>query len=236
MLKRWQRFRHYFGIGATQLEVHSRLAWVAYAASGAGMALLLVAGAFFLSPRNPALPQEAATLQARIVHLEQQLEQREATPVEQEVSYSARRQLSEKLGVLTEQQAVLEEDLAYALRLVPVGVPEGGTRLDRLMVWPDAVSNQTYHFSVLVGYTAGRSTQEFNGVLKFTLTVLRDGKTLQLSWPEKNQADHPEYQVSVRQWTRKTGELEIAPGDVLKKVELKLLQGNVQRALVTVTL
>jgi hypothetical protein len=235
MLK-WRHFRNYFGIGAPDLAVRPRFAWCAYTLGGAAVAFIVVLSALlaFFFFRDPGNQQDVSTLQARIRELENMLEQGGGAMTNLEVTYSANRQLSEELRILSDNQAVLEDDLSYLLGLVPVGAREGETRLDRLVVWPDAVMDQTYRFSVLVGYESGRKPQEFNGVLKFILTVSRNGKALQLPWPDKSQAGRPEYQVKVRHWTRKTGILEIAPGDVLKKVELKLMQGNTQRAVAAV--
>jgi hypothetical protein len=232
MLKR-QPLRRYFGIRAERLDIQPRFAGYVYALGGALATLLVMLSALYLS-RAPENPADVNALQARIAQQEKLLEQNGTLDLE--ITYSANRQLRDELRILADEQAVLEDDLSYLLRLVPVGMPEGGLRLDRLNVWPDPLSAETYRFSVLVGYESGRTPQAFNGVLKFTLTVMRDGKEAQISWPGANQAGRPEYQVSVRHWARKTGVLEIMPGDILKKVELKLLQGNALRATATVNL
>jgi hypothetical protein len=232
MLK-WRNFRRYFGIRATRLEIRPRFARLAYALGGAAAVLLMVLLLSF-SPHEAKEAPDVQDLQARIDQLEDLLEQNGTLDLE--ITYSANRQLRDELSILADKQAALEDDLSYLLRLVPVGMPDGGLKLDRLSVRQDPLSAETYRFSVLVGYASGRTPQEFQGVLNFTLTVMRDGKEVHLPWPAADQASRPEYQVAVRHWVRKAGTLEIMPGDVLKKVELKLLQGNALRATATLDL
>jgi hypothetical protein len=232
MLKRWN-FRRYFGIRAPRLEIRPRFVGLAYALGGAAVVLSIVLLLSFF-PREQKEAPNVQDLQARISQLEDLL--KENGTLDLEITYSANRQLRDELSILADKQAALEDDLVYLLRLVPVGMPEGGLKLDRLSVRQDPLSEETYHFSVLVGYASGRTPQEFKGVLNFTLTVMRDGKEVHLPWPAADQANRPEYQIAVRHWVRKTGTLEIMPGDVLQKVELKLLQGNALRATATVDL
>jgi hypothetical protein len=233
---KWRRFRHWFGIGAPRLEVRSRLAWFMRTLGGALVALFLTLAIFTVHHRESASPEDVPALRARIADLEKLVgESAQGTlSTNLEVTYSANRKLSETVRQLSDSQAVLEEDLSHALRLVPVGVPEGGTRLDRFIVWPDAFSGQLYHYSVLIGYASGRNPQEFQGKLQFVLTVARDGKDVEHVWPTV--AADPEYTVGVRHWARKTGTLKTLPGDLLKKVELKLMQGERQRASATAVL
>jgi hypothetical protein len=233
---KWRRFRHYFGIGAPQLEVHSRFAGYAHALGGALAAFALVLALSLFPRERVASLDDVSALRARIADLEKLIDEGEQGTLSTnlEVTYSANRQLSETVRLLSDNQAVLEDDLSHALRLVPVGASAGGTRLDRFVIWPDAASAQTYHYSVLIGYESGRNPQEFKGRLQFVLTVSREGKEAQRVWPVAK--ERQEYEVSVRHWVRKTGTLETLPGDVLRKVELKLMQGAAQRASATATL
>ncbi|MDR2164864.1 MAG: hypothetical protein LBO79_04380 [Zoogloeaceae bacterium] len=184
--------------------------------------------------------QDIDALRARVAELEDVVSQGDGALTNLQVSYSARQQLAEELRDLTDRYAVLEEDLSHALRLVPVGVPEGGARLDRLIVRPDALSTQIWRFSVLVGYESGRQPREFSGTLQLTLTILRDEKPVRISWPNQSRLSGIEYQqgyvVKTRHWARKTGTLELGPGDILKKVEVRLMQGHAQRAVAAVNL
>ncbi|MDR1647025.1 MAG: hypothetical protein LBR88_03185 [Zoogloeaceae bacterium] len=177
---------------------------------------------------------EVMALRTRVGELEEIVAQGDGALVNLQVSYSARQQLAEEVRNLTDRYATLDEDLSYALRLVPVGGAQGTLRLERLNVHADPLSAHSFRFSVLVGYESGRQPQEFSGTLKFILTVLRNGKLHELTWPEQDRMPEAEYQqgylVKTRQWTRKTGTLEVAPGDVLKKVEARLTQNGSLRA------
>jgi hypothetical protein len=241
---RWLKrpWRH-FGIRAAHVVIRSRTAWRAYAAVGAVITLACVLLFYGLgqSLRSPE-EQNVARLRARLEELEeaQTAQDDSLLASNQEITRSADRQLVDELRRLSDEQAVLKDDLAYFLRLVPVGAREGEVRLERFSLWPEAgadlASAQRYRFSVLVGYHTGRQTKAFAGTLKFVLTVVRDGQTLQRILPANaKMAAQPEYQVKTHQWVRKEGVLEIAPGELLKKAELRLVQANTARAVASVT-
>lgn len=232
---RLKRFRHRFGIRAQRLEVRPRFAWYAYAFAGAAAALLLVSLVFLLGHflRSPEV-RDVEALQARLAQLEEQVLQGGGALSSLEMTSSANRLLGDELRALADDHAILKDDLAYFLRLVPVGSREGETRLDRLMLRPEPVVPHRYRYSVLVGYQSGRQPQEFSGALQFTLTVLRNGKEVQISWPERQSSASPEYAVRTRHWLRKEGVLEVEAGDQLKRVDLKLLQGKAVRAATSV--
>ena len=161
--RKLKRFRHRFGIRAPRLEVRPHFAWYAYASGGALVALFLVAVLFLLSHyfRSPEV-RDMETLQARLAQLEGQVLQGGGALTSLEMTSSANRLLSDELRTLADDHAVLKDDLAYLLRLVPVGAREGEVRLDRLMVRPDPVVPHRYRFAVLVGYQSGRQPQELS--------------------------------------------------------------------------
>jgi hypothetical protein len=243
-MHRLRRLWQNFGIGATRVDIRSHAAWyadIALGAAGTLVCVLLVYGAwqYLRSPEEV----NVENLRARLEELEGQAAQDDGVLASNlEITRSANRQLSDELRLLSDEQAVLKDDLAYFLRLVPVGTSEGELRLDRFIVRPETVTDaaagavQRYHYSVLVGYHAGRQTGEFVGTLKFVLTVEQDGKPLQRILPaDAPMTALPQFQVTTHQWVRKEGVLEVAPGEVLKKVELRLVQANRARAVASVT-
>jgi len=205
-----------------------------------GFVLGVLLSLYLFPSLPPPVSEDAVAYEARITELENILAQGDGALTNLQISYSARQQLAEELRDLADRYAALDEDLSYALRLVPVGGPEGGVRLERFTVRADALSAQAFRFSVLVGYESGRRPQEFSGVLQFVLTVSRNGQLTQVNWPKPEQVSESEYQqgyqVNTRHWVRKTGTLEVLPGDVLKKIEVRLMQDNTLRATAAVDL
>ncbi|MDR1349448.1 MAG: hypothetical protein LBJ59_01455 [Zoogloeaceae bacterium] len=241
-MRQTERLRRYFGIYASSMEVRPRAIWCAHAALGATGMLLLVALAYFWiqTTRSPQ-ERDVEVLQARLAELEARVLQDDGALTNLEVTHSANRQLSDELRVQSDDQAVLKDDLAYFLNLVPVGTREGEVRLDRFVLRPDPLSTYTnpatarhYRYSVLAGYHAGRQTLEFTGALQFVLSVTRQGKPLELYWPENQTATPEEYQIKTHHWVRKEGVLSMVEGDVLNKAELRLVQGNTIRATATI--
>ncbi|MDR2636841.1 MAG: hypothetical protein LBB55_00725 [Zoogloeaceae bacterium] len=218
-----RRFRIYAG----RPEIHARSTRYFYLATGALGMLLLLSVVYILCPPRSPEEKNAAVLQERIDSLEGRLQEGGGSVLlDLEMAHSARRKLEEDVHTLSGDLATVKDDLAYFLRLVPVGTREGEVRLERFALRPDPNSAGLYRFSVLVGYHAGRQTTEFVGRLQFLLVVERGGKTVRLRWPsDQKVAARPEYQVKTRQWERKEGVLRLAPDDVLKKAELSVIQG-----------
>lgn len=243
-MHRLKRLWQIFGIGAERVEIRSHAAWYADIALGAvgTLVLVLLAYGVWYSQRSPEAVN-AESLRARLEALEAQAAEDDGVLASTlEITRSANKQLSDEMRLLSDEQAVLKDDLAYFLRLVPVGTSEGELRLDRFIVRPETVTDaaagaaRRYHYSVLVGYHTGRQTGEFVGTLKFVLTVEQDGKTLQRVLPaDATMGALPQYQVKTHQWVRREGVLEVAPDEVLKKVELRLVQANRARAVTSVT-
>jgi hypothetical protein len=240
---RWTgRLRQYFGIYALSMEVRPRAIWCAHVAVGAiGMLLLMSLVYFWMYATRSPQEQDVEVLRARLAELEARVLQDDGALTSLEVTRSSNRQLADELRVQSDDQAALRDDLAYFLNLVPVGTREGEVRLERFILRPDPLSRtdaaaQHYRYSVLAGYHAGRQTLEFTGTLQFVLSVTRQGKPLELYWPEDKTASPPEaYHVRIRHWMRKEGVLSVAEGDVLNKAELRLVQGNTIRATATIT-
>ncbi|MDR0736275.1 MAG: hypothetical protein LBF51_05500 [Zoogloeaceae bacterium] len=225
------------------MAIRPRTLWCAHTALGAVGMLLLVALVHFWTQMSRS-PQErdVEVLRARLAELEARALQGDGVLTSLEIAHSANRQLSDELRTQLGEQAVLKDDLAYFLNLVPVGTREGEVRLERFVLRPDPLSAQTnsamarhYRYSVLAGYHAGRQTLEFTGTLQFILFVTRKGEALELHWPENRTAAPEEYQVKTHHWVRKEGELSVAEGDTLNKAELRLMQGNAVRATATIT-
>ncbi|MCL2021576.1 MAG: hypothetical protein FWG81_05650 [Betaproteobacteria bacterium] len=233
----FQRLRRDSGIRASKLIIRPRAAGYTQVALGvvAALAFFLAGYGAHVMTRSPE-EQDAIALRERVAQLEETLRDGGSALTSLEMTRSAKRGLEEELHNLSGDLAVAKDDLAYFLQLVPVGIREGEVRLERLSVRSDPSVAGQYRFSVLVGYHAGRQTAGFNGRLQFLLSVERDGNLVQVVWPDSREADaRPDFLVQTHQWIRKEGVMTLSAGEVLKKAELLLLQGDVRRAAASVT-
>ncbi|MCL2075303.1 MAG: hypothetical protein FWH15_02460 [Betaproteobacteria bacterium] len=235
MRRLFQRLHRYSGIRASKLTIRPSAVGYAQVAIGAvgALVIFLLGYGINIMMRSPE-EKDIIAMRERIAHLETTLNDSGSEAAKLEMTRSANRGLEEELRNISGDLAIVKDDLAYFLQLVPAGTREGEVRLERLSVRSDPSVAGQYRFSVLIGYHGGRQTAGFAGRLQFLLTVERDGSPVQFVWPD-NKDVSPDFHVKIHQWVRKEGIISLASGDVLKKAELLLLQGDVQRTAASVT-
>jgi len=232
-----RRLRRYSGISANKVVIlPSAVGYIQLAVAAAvAIAFFILGYCFNILTRSPE-ERNIITLQEQVAQLENDLLESGSALTSLEMTRSAKRGLEDELRNVSVELAVVKDDLAYFLRLVPVGTREGEVHLERLSVRSDPNVAGQYRYSVLVGYHAGRHTVGFTGRLQFLLTVERNGQLVQVSWPNAQETGMlSDFQVQTHQWVRKEGIIPLASGDVLKKVELSLLQGNVRRTATSIS-
>ncbi|MDR1849467.1 MAG: hypothetical protein LBQ75_05465 [Zoogloeaceae bacterium] len=238
MRSRWfRRLHHYSGIRADKLVIlPSAIGYYQLAiAAVIAMAFFLLGYGANVITRSPE-ERNVADLQAKVAELQTSLDESGSALTSLEMTRSAKRGLEDELRSISSDLAVVKDDLAYFLGLVPVGTQAGEVQLERLSIRSDPNIEGQYRYSVLVGYNAGRQTIGFTGRLQFLLDVERNGQKVQIVWPDPKESGMlSDFRVQTHQWVRKEGLISLAPNDVLKKAELLLFQGDVRRTATSVT-
>jgi hypothetical protein len=225
-----------FGIAAPRVAVTTHVAWywrwLGYVAAGAivvavgwttydyGMELAgfrRSEAASALATLNDEIRQrgvEIAALRSRAAAAEQQLQIERATYAE----------LARQVKALGGENASLREDLAFFQSLMAAGGKEGAVSVNRFRVHPEALPGE-YRYRLLLVQT-GQRVKEFHGKLQFVLNLEQDDRKFALTLPQEGEKTPKEYQVSFKFFQRVEGTFKVAPGAVVKSMQVRVFENG----------
>jgi hypothetical protein len=221
-----------YGITAPRVAVHTQapwyLRWLALA-----VAVAVVAGFAWLTydfgrSHGGFDSGEARAEQARLESLISELQtengdlrdQLAAAERQVQIETATQGNLAGQLKVLTDENALLKEDLAFFQTLMTSSseAPAGVT-INRFRVHPDALPGE-YRFQLLVAQSRGRS-KEFQGRLQLIVDLVQDGQTQVFKF-----------------YQRVEGTFTVPPEASVTRVQVRVLENGVEmpRASQTVNL
>lgn len=147
-----------------------------------------------------------------------------------QIEQSARTSLTAQLRALTDENALLKEDLAF-FETVGVGHREGtgGVVINRLRVEPQALPGE-YRYRMLLVQGRWR-TQGFRGRLELVVDLERDGRPEVRVIPAAGERDGSAYQLDFRLYQRVDGTFTLPAGAVLRRVQVRLFEAGAQTPL-----
>lgn len=236
-----RRLRGRFGIAAPRVAVTTHIPWYwrALAVTLMAAVALALAGWIYNAGRQFAgfdrseSTQEIVALQGRVVELDTELGRMRKLAAAGESSLQIERttqqQLVQQVRILEEDNARLKADLAAFEQLSSGDGQPGGLTIGRLRIEPTGKAGE-YRYALLAMYRSAIKSHEFNGALKFILTLQRDGRDAIMEIPAPTDAAASQYQVSIRNFRKIEGILVLPAEAVVKRVEVRIVQGGVVKA------
>jgi hypothetical protein len=230
-----RKLRRKFGISAKRVTVHSQVAWYwRWLAMGAifGCVVALTWLAYDLGRRNAGFDQsEADREQSRLVEANRKLEgenaalRKEIAAVERQlqIELSTQGNLSGQIQVLSEENALLKEDLAFFQTLMASGGEPGGVSINRFRVQPDALPGE-YRYRLLIVQSKQR-VREFAGRLQFVVDMEENGRPTVITIPAENDASQA-YNLAFKFYQRIDGTFMLPPGAVVRRVQVRVLENG----------
>ena len=225
-----------FGISAPRVAVRTHIAWywrwLGYVALGAfvfgvgwttydyGMEL----AGFRQSEAARALArlnEEIRQREARILELRSQVAAAERQMQIERATYG---DLAKQVKLLAEENAVLREDLGFFQSLMAAGGKEGALSINRFRVQPEALPGE-YRYRLLLVQN-GQRVKEFQGTLQFVLNLEQGDRKFALTLPQEGEANTKEYQVSFKFFQRVEGTFKVAPGAVVKSLQIRVFENG----------
>ncbi len=233
-----RRLRGRFGISAPRVAVRPHVPWYWRALVSALLlaAILLMAGWVFDTGRRFAgydsyvAKQDVDDLRERVVSLQHEADSlrriSNASESRLQIERTAQQQLSEQVRRLEAEKEHLKEDLAAFENLVLGDVRSTSIGIHRLQVEPGSSAGGTYRYRLLLAASSLRPDRDFKGHLQLVVTLQHDDKTAILLIPGPGATDAAKYLVNFKHFRRIEGEFALPEGAVMKKFEIRLMQGD----------
>ena len=176
-----------------------------------------------LSASNSKLQQEIGEIRGQLAQGERQLQMERATYAD----------LVKQMKALTGDNAGLKEDLAFFQTLMPSGGREGGVAINRFLVQNDALPGE-YHYRLLLTQT-GQRNKDFQGTLQFVVNLQQDSKKVVMTLPSESDKESKGFKLNFRFYQRIEGTFRVAPGAVVKSMQVRVFENGVSEPKLTQT-
>ncbi len=235
-MTRFRSIRRRFGISAPRVAVQAHIPWYLRWILMFGMLMLAAAFALLaydLGRRYAGYDRsEAEELRSRIADRNAKLEsentsfRKDLAAIERQmqIEQSTHGNLSLQVKALSEENALLKEDLAFFQTLMSSGGDPGGISINRLRVQRDAIPGE-YRYRLLVVQSKQR-VKEFVGHLQLVIDLEEGGKASVLALPKEGDKD-PAYNLNFKFYQRIDGVFTVSPEAVVKRVQVRVLENGV---------
>lgn len=132
--------------------------------------------------------------------------------------------LGRQVKLLSEENAALKEDLALFQSLMASGEKEMGLSINRFRVQPDSLPGEYRYRFLLV--QSGQRVKEFQGTLQFVVNLEQGDRKFVVTLPLEEQKSAKEYQVSFKFFQRVEGTFKVAPGTVVKSLQVRVFESG----------
>lgn len=228
-----------FGIAAPRVAVHTHLPWHLrfLGITVAGLLVLLLAWMTYEFGRSLAgyhsgraaeeqarLAEEVSRLRDENVELRRKLASAERSS---QIEQSTQGNLTGQLKALSDENALLKEDLAFFQTLMTSGAAESatGVTVNRFRVQPDAMPGEfRYQLLVVQARTRGK---EFQGKLQLVVDLLKDGQPQVVVLPRTGDKAEP-FALTFKFYQRVEGVFKVPPDAQVKRVQVRVLEEGVE--------
>jgi hypothetical protein len=232
-----RRLKRKFGIAAPRVAVRTHTPWyMRWVSVLIAVSVTLVIAwytydkgrslAGFQSGRAAA---ELEKLSEQIAHLRDENEemrtQLAAMERQMQIEDATHGNLASQMKALTDENALLKEDLAFFQTLMTNnGDTTGGVSINRFRVRADALPGE-YRYQLLLVQSRTRS-REFQGKLQLVVDMVQDGQPQVLVLPH-NQDKGP-YNLNFKFYQRVEGVFHVPPEATVKRVQVRVLENGTE--------
>jgi len=232
-----RRLKRKFGIAAPRVAVRTHAPWyVRWIGAIVAVSCMLIFAwytfdwgrslAGFQSGRAAA---ELARLSEQVVHLRDENDemrtQLAAMERQMQIENATHGNLAGQLKALTDENALLKEDLAFFQTLMTAnGDAVSGISINRFRVRADALPGE-YRYQLLLVQSRTRS-REFQGKLQLVVDMVQDGQPQVLVLPHGEEKGP--YNLSFKFYQRVEGVFHVPPEATVKRVQVRVLENGTE--------
>jgi hypothetical protein len=226
-----------FGISAPRMSVRAHVPWywrwfvivvIGVLVAGAGWATYhfgMEFAGFRQSESERALSRLDEELKQRDAQLAELRSKVAAAERQLQIERATYTDLSRQLKSLSDENAVLREDLAFFQSLMPAGSKDAGAvSINRFRVQPESVPGE-YRYRLLLVQT-GQRVKEFQGNVEFVLNVEQSERKFVVMLPTEDNRSATEYQLNFKFFQRVEGTFKVAPGAVVRSMQVRVFENG----------
>lgn len=229
----WQRVKRNFGISASRLAVRPYIPWylrwsltVPFVLAALGLAWWAYGSGLELAGfhRGKAM-EELTSLRDQVARLESENKQltSQVTQYERQIQIeqSSYQETSKQLKNLSDENARLQEDLAFFQNLTAVRGKEGELGLHRLRLENDKIPGE-YHLRMLL-VQSGQRVKQFSGSYQLVATVLRNGQRTTHIFPQEA-SGNAQFQLSFKYYQRVEQNIQLPQDAQLENIQVRIFE------------
>jgi hypothetical protein len=140
------------------------------------------------------------------------------------IERAAQKQLVAQVKVLEAENTRLKEDLAFFESLLPADTGPSGVAIRRLKAEISGPNQLRYRLLVM---QKGKGERDFVGNLQFVVTVVLNGKSAMMIFPESTPSateDPNKYKLGFKHYQRVEGMLTLPEGALIKSVQARVME------------
>jgi len=232
---RIRQFKRKFGISAPRLAVRPHVPWyvrwaivLPFVLGAAGLVWwaydsgLEFAG-FHRGQTEHELSQlreQVATLKVENARLSSQAASFER---QAQIEHSANQETGKQLKGLNEENARIQEDLAFFQSLTLSGKHEAELSIHRLKVEHDTLPGE-YRYRLLLVQSGSEREKEFQGNLQLLVNTQRNGKKMVIVFPQENAAENTAYQLNFKYYQRVEHSFQLPPDTFVESIQVRVFE------------
>lgn len=132
--------------------------------------------------------------------------------------------LAKQVKTLSDENATLKDDLAFFQSLLPAAGQDDAIALGRIKVEPDSIPGEFKYRLLLV--QGGQRPNDFQGHVQIVVSGLQGNEKIVVALPPVADGKLREYQLNFKSFQRVEGTFKMAPGAVVKTVQVRVYQNG----------
>lgn len=230
-----RQLRRKFGISAPRLAVRPHVPW--YVRWAVVLPFVLAAGGLvwwaydsgleFAGFRRGQAEHELTQLREQVSALKAEnarLSSQAASFERQaQVEHAANQETGKQLKGLNEENARLQEDLAFFQSLTLSGKREAELSIHRLKVEHDTLPGE-YRYRLLLVQNGPQRAKEFQGSLQLLVNTQHNGKKSVMVFPQENAPEDAAYRLNFKYYQRVERSFQLPPDMSVESIQVRIFE------------
>jgi len=230
-----RQFKRKFGISAPRLAVRPHVPW--YVRGAVVLPFVLVAailvwwaydsGLEFAGFHRGQAEQELTSLREQVASLKMEnarLSSQAASFEKQaQIEHAANLETGKQLKGLNEENARIQEDLAFFQSLTLSGRQEAELSIHRLKVERDTLPGE-YRYRLLLVQGGSQRAKEFQGNLQLLVNTQHNNKKAVIIFPHENAPEDAAYRLNFKYYQRIEHSFQLPPDTSVESIQVRIFE------------